>query len=232
MERMLRLLQLVLFTFAYIFSVAFIPGQMLLSSRAKERIKETAEYTDRVFAVHTPFGHGTGWVLERNENLFVVTAAHVCGDFAALISIEWGVLPVLHLDNTRDICVMDFSAQAEDFRAKGLSGFKLRTVEPLLFSKLKAISRQSPEKELSLSGNIIGFGKTMIDKWGFNYNSIKHTAPTMPGASGGPILDKTESVSCMTTMIFIARGAEVPVYGTCVDATEIEFSLQMLNASV
>lgn len=185
----------------------------------------TSGYEGRVFALFSPRGWGTGWVtnIPGFKKLYVVTAAHVCEDNAYLQSKEWGMLRTLVIDFTHDTCILEFPF-SDFFKLKGLHPLEFSVGYPDYLEEIHAISRTKPDQEQTISGVLIRFTQVRIEQYGFNYNAIRHTAPTVPGSSGGPILNSRGKVVCMTTMVWMTPLKHTPIVGDCVVTGDIQFS--------
>lgn len=231
LRRKLRTLNLVLTLASYLI-LALAPFMWFTAKTygeyaAKEKTVPTNDYQDRVFAIHASQGFGTGWVVDIGlPELFVVTAAHVCSGEDTLYSTEWGAHSVIFQDQLRDTCLLTFNQYQEEFKRRGLEPLRFATVGPGILDSLCAISRRDPSQEKTICGNVISYSEVDIPEWGFKYNSIRHTAPTLPGASGGPILNERGEVACITTMIFLLEGV-APIFGECAVSSEVLYSISL-----
>lgn len=198
---------------------------------AKSKANPTNNFQDRVFAIHNSQGYGTGWVVDIGlPDLYVVTAAHVCADEPELTTTEWGLHEVVFQDMLRDVCILSFKKYQADFKARGLEPLKFAMIGPGTLDTVCAISRRDPSQEATICGTVLGYAEVDIPDWGFEYTGLRHTAPTLPGASGGPILNEKGEVVCITTMIYLLD-ENSPLYGTCSITPEILYSFSLYYSS-
>ena len=225
-KKFLHHLLFVIFTALTAWGASFILWEAVAQAGLASGKYKSNDYTDRAFAVFSGSGWGTGWVVKLPdfEHLYIMTAAHVCGQDATLYSKQWGKHNVLVMDVVHDTCVLEFTGEAE-FLAKGLVPLRFSKQLPEYFDNVHAISFTDPDQEYTIFGIVLFFSQVKIPEYGFNYNGIRHSAPTIPGTSGGPILNDKNEVVCMTTMVWFSALKRTPFMGECVTAGDVEFSI-------
>jgi S1-C subfamily serine protease len=180
---------------------------------------------DKSLDLSNASGSGSGFIIEKNGKLYVITNAHVVEDASSdpesiyIFSINRSKYEVKILggDSFYDIAVLEFVTPP----GKEISSLKMRHSEPRIGEQVFAIGNPLGEYPYTVSDGIISAKNRVRGGTTGKFGFLQTTATVIWGNSGGPLVDSKGEVVGINSQIAFAQRSDMTLW-----QPQINFALE------